>query len=51
MGIDSVESAQTVALESPTRTPEHSPQSKILGITEAQKQALIDNLQLEGNSC
>ena len=39
---------QTIALKSPTRTPIHSPQKRVVSITEAQKQALIDNLQLEG---
>ncbi|KAK5001282.1 hypothetical protein LTR28_012852, partial [Elasticomyces elasticus] len=32
---------------SPTRTPEQSPSRRPMGITQAQKQALIDNLQLE----
>lgn len=32
-----------------THTPERSPAKRdVLGITEAQKQALMDNLQLEG---
>lgn len=32
-----------------THTPERSPEKRsVLGITEAQKQALMDNLQLEG---
>ncbi|KAL6720774.1 hypothetical protein ACLMJK_002699 [Lecanora helva] len=38
---------ETVILKSPMRTPVHSPQKKVVSITEAQKQALIDNLQLE----
>ena len=29
-------------------TPQRSPQKRIMGITEKQKQALVDNLQLEG---
>ncbi len=41
---------QTVAPHSPARTPMRSPQKRIVSITEAQKQALIDNLQLEGAS-
>ena len=39
---------QTIALKSPLRTPKRTPQKRLLGITEVQKQALIDNLQLEG---
>ena len=38
---------QTVTLQSPTMTPLQSPQKKSVMITEGQKQALIDNLQLE----
>ena len=38
---------QTVTLQSPARTPVQSPQKKSVTITEGQKQALIDNLQLE----
>ncbi|MCJ1458461.1 hypothetical protein MMC28_008834 [Mycoblastus sanguinarius] len=38
---------QLVATKSPTRTPIQSPQKKATRITEIQKQALIDNLQLE----
>ncbi|KAL8795519.1 MAG: hypothetical protein Q9195_001940 [Heterodermia aff. obscurata] len=36
-----------VGFESPTRTPAQSPRKKTMMITEAQKQALMDNLQLE----
>ena len=39
---------QMVALKSPARTPTASPAKKSLKITQGQKQALIDNLQLEG---
>ncbi|KAL2058432.1 hypothetical protein ABVK25_001160 [Lepraria finkii] len=39
--------SQTVAVKSPTRTPEQSPQKMAMGISEGQKQTLIDNLQLE----
>ncbi|CAF9908455.1 MAG: hypothetical protein HETSPECPRED_008083 [Heterodermia speciosa] len=38
---------QHVGFESPTRTPAQSPRKKTMMITEAQKQALMDNLQLE----
>ena len=31
-------------------TPEQSPRRQTVGITAAQKQALIDNLQLEGTA-
>jgi len=35
--------------EEETYTPERSPEKRsVFGITEAQKQALMDNLQLEG---
>jgi hypothetical protein len=35
--------------EEQTHTPQRSPEKRsTLGITEAQKQALMDNLQLEG---
>jgi hypothetical protein len=35
--------------EEQTHTPQRSPEKRsALGITEAQKQALMDNLQLEG---
>ena len=44
------ERSQTVAVKSPIRTPVGSPQKKSMGITEGQKQALIDNLQLESKS-
>jgi len=37
-----------VTMQSPARTPLQSPVKKPLMITESQKQALIDNLQLEG---
>jgi len=37
-----------VTTHSPARTPLQSPVKKPLMITESQKQALIDNLQLEG---
>ncbi|MCJ1279385.1 hypothetical protein MMC21_007209 [Puttea exsequens] len=36
-----------LVLNSPARTPTQSPQRKAMRITETQKQALIDNLQLE----
>lgn len=39
---------RNVTLQSPARTPTRSPVKKPMMITEAQKQALIDNLQLEG---
>ena len=42
--------SQTVAVKSPVRTPEQSPQKKALGISKGQQQALIDNLQLESKS-
>lgn len=42
--------SQTVAVKSPIRTPVGGPQKKPMGITEGQKQALIDNLQLESKS-
>ena len=42
--------SQTVAVKSPIRTPMGSPQKKSIGITEGQKQALIDNLQLESKT-
>lgn len=38
-----------VTMEPPARTPLQSPVKKPVMITEAQKQALMDNLQLEGN--
>lgn len=41
--------SQTVAVKSPIRTPEQSPQKRTMEISEGQKQALIDNLQLESN--
>ena len=35
--------------EEETHTPQRSPEKRsVFGITEAQKQALMDNLQLEG---
>lgn len=39
--------ARPIALQSPARTPVQSPQKRAVSITEGQKQALIDNLQLE----
>ena len=39
---------QKVAIKSPARTPIQSPRQKTVTITQGQKQALIDNLQLEG---
>ena len=42
--------SQTVAVKPPLRTPLVSPKKKSMGITEGQKQALIDNLQLESES-
>lgn len=39
---------QIVTIQSPARTPSSSPRRKAVGITQGQKQALIDNLQLEG---
>lgn len=38
---------QTVTLQSPARTPVQSPQKRSMTVTEGQKQALVDNLQLE----
>ncbi|KAL9137613.1 MAG: hypothetical protein Q9175_001164 [Cornicularia normoerica] len=38
---------QSVTLQSPARTPVQSPRKRSMTITEGQKQALIDNLQLE----
>jgi len=42
--------ARPITLQSPPRTPMQSPQKRVVGITEGQKQALIDNLQLEGEA-
>jgi hypothetical protein len=39
---------QAVFIQSPATTPVHGPKGNTLRITQAQKQALIDNLQLEG---
>lgn len=39
---------QTISIRSPATTPLQSPKTMTLRITQAQKQALIDNLQLEG---
>lgn len=41
---------QTVTIQCPARTPASSPRRKAVGITQGQKQALIDNLQLEGEN-
>lgn len=41
---------QTVTIQSPSKTPASSPRKKAVGITQGQKQALIDNLQLEGDT-
>lgn len=41
-------SQRTVLIQSPTITPPKNPKDIALKITQAQKQALIDNLQLEG---
>lgn len=41
-------SQKTVLFRSPATTPPHDPGNLPLRITQAQKQALIDNLQLEG---
>lgn len=41
-------SQQPQFIQSPAITPPHDSQYKTLRITQAQKQALIDNLQLEG---
>ncbi|MCJ1470816.1 hypothetical protein MMC07_009463 [Pseudocyphellaria aurata] len=41
---------QTVTIQSPSRTPPSSPRKKAVRITQGQKQALIDNLQLEGDT-
>lgn len=38
---------QTVTIQSPTRTPSQTSKNIVVGLTQAQKQALIDNLQLE----
>ena len=46
-GTSSTAPPQTVALQLPARTPIHSPQKRSMTITDGQKQALIDNLQLE----
>ena len=45
---DALSEQRNVTLQSPTRTPTQSPIKKAMMITESQKQALIDNLQLEG---
>ena len=42
-----MESSHVVAIKSPVRTPTQSLQKKPMGISEGQKQSLIDNLQLE----
>ncbi|KAL8970822.1 MAG: hypothetical protein Q9183_001340 [Haloplaca sp. 2 TL-2023] len=39
--------SKTVAIQSPARTPTQSPSKRPIMITQGQKQALIDNLQLE----
>ena len=46
----SIARPQTITLQSPTKTPVHSPQKQSITITEGQKQALIDNLQLESEN-
>lgn len=38
---------QTITIQSPVTTPNQSSSKMVIGITQAQKQALIDNLQLE----
>lgn len=39
---------QCVTIQSPARTPiRHSPTKNVIGISQVQKQAFIDNLQLE----
>ena len=38
---------QTIMIQSPVTTPNQSSSEMVIGITQAQKQALIDNLQLE----
>ena len=45
--IGSTARPQTVTLQSPARTPVQSPEKRSMTITQGQKQALIDNLQLE----
>lgn len=45
---DIVPQQSIITMQSPSRTPLQSPVKKPLMITESQKQALIDNLQLEG---
>lgn len=44
---EAVPQHRNVAIQSPARTPTRSPAKQPMMITEAQKQALIDNLQLE----
>jgi hypothetical protein len=39
---------EAVFIQSPATTPVHGSKGNTLRITQAQKQALIDNLQLEG---
>ncbi|KXT12472.1 hypothetical protein AC579_7336 [Pseudocercospora musae] len=38
---------QTATMQTDERTPERSPEKRVAGITQTQKQALVDNLQLE----
>ena len=44
----SIDSDISTRQQLPAATPHQSPRKRIMSITEAQKQALIDNLQLEG---
>lgn len=48
--ISSTARPQTVTLQSPARTPVQSPQKRSMTVTEGQKQALVDNLQLESEN-
>ena len=48
MAISANPQSKTVAIQSPARTPTQSPSKRPIMITQGQKQALIDNLQLEG---
>ncbi|KAL8873020.1 MAG: hypothetical protein Q9174_001439 [Haloplaca sp. 1 TL-2023] len=47
MAIPTNAQSKTVAIQSPARTPTHSPSKRPIMIFQGQKQALIDNLQLE----
>lgn len=47
---DPSSSQQSVTIQSPMRSPIRSPAKNAVGITQTQKQALIDNLQLESKT-